>query len=603
MQKYKNRSEVPDKYKWDLTDFFENEEDFEVSYENAKEKVLELNDYKGCTKDSNQLYEFLKKQVLTIDDVENLYVYAYLINDQELGITSSIERKSKTTDLYNLLSKNISFFEPELLKLSKKDYDNLFIEEPKLQEFKLDLDRIYRRKSHVLNEKEENIISELTNSLDNFDDLSSNMINQEHDYGKIKLEDGSVEKIANNNYRFLMKNNNRDIRKKVYNSFNKTLNQYGTTSAGLLNSYVKGNNSIAKIHNFKNAWDSKLFNLNFSDKVFEALINTVEKNVSSLKKYMHLKKKILGYDKLYYYDSKVNLITLEKEYSIEEAQELIKNSLQPLGTEYMKKFNKIFTNRYIDYCQYKGKCGGGYSFSTLSHDSRILMSYNGNLESVSTIAHEGGHNVHHQFLLENNPLQYRGQSTFVSEVASLTNECLLSNYIAKNAKTKEEKLAGISNMIEVIISNLFGAVREGKVEQEMYKLVDNGGTITKEFMDDLVKKSYKKYYGTSISLDKNIKNSWIIRSHYYMNFYLFSYAISISVATNVAQKILEDDKDSLDKYLKFLSTGCDKWTQETFEILGINLEDENVYINAIKYFDELVKEFENIYYDKEVGEA
>lgn len=593
MKKYKNRNEVPEKYKWILTDFFKDEKDFNNHFKIAEEKIEHLNTYKGCTKDKQKLYEFLSLEVEALNEAENLYVYAYLINDQELGIKESIERKNKTMDLLNLFNQNTNFFESELLELNEKKFDSLF-EYDKLHEFEADLKNIYRNKIHILSESEENIISRLTNAMDNFDDLSSNMLNQEHNYGKIIYEDKTAEKIATNNYRFLLQNKNRNVRKKAYNLFNKTLDQYGATSAGLLNSYVKANNTVAKLHHFENAWDRKLFSQNLSNKVFDALVTATENNVGIFQKYIQLKKRILGYDKMYYYDTKVNLVENNREYSIEEAQDIVMESLKTLGKGYLEKLYKIFDNHYIDYCQYPGKCSGGYSCSTMSHDSRILMSYNGNLDSVSTIAHESGHNVHHQYLKENNLLQYRDQTTMVSEVTALLNECLLSNYIAKNAKTKEEKLSGIEHILNVISSNLFGAVREGKIEQEMYKMVDNGGTITKEFMDDLVKKSYKKYFGKNVVLEKHCKNSWITRNHYYTNFYLYSYAISICVAANLAQKILNGDQEALNNYKEFLCVGNDKWTKEAFEIIDIDLEEKLVYENAIQYFDSLINEFESL---------
>jgi len=148
---------------------------------------------------------------------------------------------------------------------------------------------------------------------------------------------------------------------------------------------------------------------------------------------------------------------------------------------------------------------------------------------------------------------------------------------------------------------LFGAVREGKIEQEMYKEVHKCGTITKDFMDKITKKSIKKYYGNAVKLDKYSKNSWVSRSHYYAHFYLYSYAICISVALNVASKILEGDKDVLTKYYEFMKCGSDKWPSETFKVLGIDLEDKKVYENAIKYFDSLVDKYYEIY-NQEVGE-
>ena len=193
------------------------------------------------------------------------------------------------------------------------------------------------------------------------------------------------------------------------------------------------------------------------------MVSTVESNTNVLQKYLCLFKKVMGLKELHQYDLGLELAKSKREYTIEEAQELTLKALEPLGSEYLKHYKKIYDNHYIDYAQYPGKCSGGYSFSTMDNDSRILMSYNYDLESVSTMIHEGGHNVHHQLICENNPLQNRFVPNIMAEVASLTNECLLSSYLAKNGKTVTEKKAGIANILEVIISNLFGAVREGNV--------------------------------------------------------------------------------------------------------------------------------------------
>jgi oligoendopeptidase F len=284
----------------------------------------------------------------------------------------------------------------------------------------------------------------------------------------------------------------------------------------------------------------------------------------------------------------------DKEYSIEEAQKLCLDAVSPLKEEYLNKFRKIIDNHYVDYAQYPKKCSGGYSLSTLSKDSRILMSFNYDLDSVSTLIHEGGHNVHHQYVSDNNPLIYRPVSNLVAEVASLTNECLLSSYLANNASSKEEKLSGINNILSVIVSNLFGAVREGKIEQDFYNYIDNGGTITKDYMDELTKKSLEKYYGKEVILDDYSKLSWIRRSHYYMNFYLYNYAFCISVACNVAKEILAGNKKMLDNYIKFLSTGNDVWPIDSFKILGVDLTNKKTYKNAIEYFDSLLDEFVKI---------
>ena len=270
MKKYKSRDDVEEKYKWDLTDYFKDENEFQDSYKRAKKDVNGLKDYVGCTNDADKLYEFLSKDINTIALIERLYIYAYLINDQELGLSNSIDRKNKTSDLFNMYSLNTNFFNSELLKLSNDEYNDLYTKNSKLNEFKHSLDDIYRNKEHILDEKSENIISELLNATNHFSDMSSTMLNSEHDYGNI-LVDGEEEKITPTNYRKLMKNTNRDIRKEVRDKFSKVIENYSTSSAQFLNGFVKTNITNAKLHNFNDAWNAKLFGLKLTS-IFILLI-------------------------------------------------------------------------------------------------------------------------------------------------------------------------------------------------------------------------------------------------------------------------------------------------------------------------------------------
>lgn len=597
MEKYNTRADVPDKYKCDLTDFFKNDEEFDKSYDEILKLVESLKEYSGCCTNPDKLYEYLCNDINVEAKVENLYIYAYVIHDLELGVSESISRKSKTEDLFTKYSTNVSFFEPELLKLSKEEYEDLFVKNPKLNEFKLILDKIYRNKDHILSESEEIIVNELTNAMDHYEDMSSTMINSEHDYGEVEI-DGKKEQITATNYRKLSKNNDRKIRKEVREKLCKVLNQYGVSSAQFLDSYVKGNVALCKIRKYKSCFDSKIFGYNMPIEAYDALVSTVESNTDVYQKYLKLLKRQKNLDDLYQYDLNLSLTNSEKEYTIEDAWDICLKSLEPLGEDYVNHFKKIIDNRYIDYAQYKGKCAGGYSIASHDKDSRIVMSFNYNLDSVSTVIHEGGHNVHHQYIMENNPIQYRDTASLVAEVASLTNECLLSSYLAEHGKTKEEKLSGISNIIDVINSNLFGSVREGRLEQDFYEYVENGGTITKDYMDKINIDSFKKYYGDEVILDEYSNISWMRRSHYYMFFYLYSYAFCIAIASYVASEILKGNKEVLDNYLKFLKTGSDNWPVDIYKVLGIDICSKDVYESAIKYYDSLIDKYEEI--EKEV---
>ncbi len=589
MKKYNSRSEVPEEYKWNLKDIFKDTSEYDKAFIELKNNIEKLSTYVGCTKDSNKLYEFLQLDNNTLALLYRINVYAFLINDQELGISENMDRMSKAEEQEAKYSNAVSFFSPELLELSKEEYEALF-ENDKLNEFKYILDNIYRSKEHILPSDKEIIINELNISQPNYGNASATLLNKLNDYGTITI-DGEEEKITQTNLRRLLKNENKDIRQEVRTKYNKVLDQYGDMSAILLNSYVKNNITTCKLHNFKDAWDEKLFNTKMPNEAYEALRTTVEENVDKLQKYFRVFKDTLKLDSLDMCDLNLEMVKLDNEYSIEEAQKLCLEAIKPLGEDYYNHFIKVFNNHYIDYAQYPGKCSGGYSAAGVDFDSRILLSYNYDLDSVSTIAHEGGHNVHHQYVNENNPIQYRDIGSLVSEVASLTNECLLSSYLAENGKDKKEKLKGIENILDVIVSNLFGAVREAKMEQDFYNYVNEGNNITKDYMNKLTSDSIDKYYGDTVNKDEFTGLSWIRRSHYYMDYYLYSYSICISIASYVASEILNGNKEMLDNYIKFLSTGTSIDNIEIFNTLGIDVTDKKVYEKAIEYFDSMLDKF------------
>lgn len=593
MKKYNKRGEVEDKYKWDLSDIFKSDEEFYKKLDEVKPEIKKLNSYKNKLNNSDALLEYLNLSTEIGASITMLDAYAFLKLDVELGKEENLKMKNEALNLYIEYNTNTSFFNNELLSIKEKDYKELFNKNKKLLEYKSYLDEIYRYKAHILDEKEEIIVNNLVNAANTYSDISSTILNSENNYGKVNV-DGETIIITTSNFSSLMRNKDLKLRKKVYNSFYKKIDEYSNTLASLLNSYVKLNDEEAKVYKYENAWDRKLFGLNLSNKVFDTLVNTTLENLNFLHKYYELKKEALGLDELTVYDLNLPLSGKKVEYSVEDAKKICLNMIKPLGEDYIKHFERIFDNNHIDYFPYKGKRSGGYMVNTPLAEPKILMNYNYDFESVSTIAHEGGHDVNYQYINETNPIIYRGSSTMVAEVMSLTNECLLSHYMLENGKTKNEKLIGLENIMKIIVSNLYGAVREGKIERDMYKIVEDGGVLTKEVLNNLVSESLDKYYDKFVKRDKLSNLSWATRSHYYMDYYLYSYAICISVASNIALKITENDKDMLEKYNKLLKVGSDVDVYDAFKILGIDLEDKEVYENAFKYFNSLIDKYRSL---------
>lgn len=593
MEKYANRDSVPEKYKWDLTSFFKDLSEFEDSFKKTSEKVKKLSNYVGCTKDVKELREFLDLHIEVLADWEDLYVYSALVNDQEVGISLNIERKNRCEVLLDEFNNNVNFFDPELLSLNEDEFKRI-IDEPIISTYKEYLIRLYRAKEHVLSEAEERIMNEFISFSSSYQDMASTLLYSEHDYGKVIMDDGSEEILSPNNLSSIMKKCSREKRKEIRDDFFKIVDKYSKSNAFYLNEYIRMNIRLSKLRKYNSPWEQYLDGINMSNKVFEKLISACEKRVDVFRKYYNVRKKGLKLDELHFYDLPLDIANNDKEYSIEESLDIIKNALIPLGHKYNELYQRIIDNRYIDFCQYKGKYIGGYSFPTYKQDARILMSFNGDMDSISTIIHEAGHNVHQQLLSKNNHPIYSNVDTIVSEVASLTNECLLSNFLMNNGTTKDEKLAGIENLLVVSFSNLFGAVREGKMELDMYKCVLDGKMLTKEYLDDLTVDSMKQYYGDSIIFDDNVKNGWVNRMHYFNSFYLFSYAISMCIALTSCNKILSGDEEYLEKYINFLKLGADRWQYDAIKELGFDLEDERLYLDSIDYLDELIDKFDAI---------
>ena len=590
MKSYNDRKSVPDEYKWDLTNFVKDEKDYQEKIKYIQENIKKIKNYVGCTHDAIKLCEYLKFDIELGSCLEDLDAYTYLIQSEDLA---NDDATSKRLNVSNLLTQYVyesSFFTPELLKLNKDEYENLFSYRG-LAEYKKYLDDTYRYKEHSLSEEEEKIVSLLIENIPTYSNIQSTILNSCNDYGTVSLSDGTEVTLTLTNYRRLMKTSNREKRKEIYLQFQSVVRKYAPIIAIALNDYFKDQSSLSKIYNFEGSWERKLFKLDLSNNVFDALTNTVEKHADYSIKYENLRSKVLEIKDLMPWDSSLDIAKSDKEYSIEDAKKILMEALKPLGEDYLKHFEHIFTSRSVDYCQYKGKQSGACTVSTFNnHDPKIYMSFNGEFLNVSTLAHEGGHHVNHQYICENNIPLYSSNSSLTGEVASLTNELLLSYYMA-GSKDKNEALVGISNAIDILDTNIFGAVIEGNIERKMYQKIENGGALTASTLDDLVSKELLKFSDKDELKHEYQKNAWCLRSHYFMFYYLYSYAICASVASYVAKNIIEGNKEVLDKYLNFLKTGSNVTVTDTYKILGIDLEDKSVYEDAMDFYNSLLELF------------
>lgn len=591
---YKTREEIPEKYKWDLSSRYKDLSEWDKDYNILKKEIKSIEKYKGHLFDNqDNLFNALEEKFDLEQKLMKLYCYVSLILDENLENTEAISRNSLVQNLFAEYNSLSSFFEPEIL--DNFDKINDFISNnSKLKKYKKHLNDIIRNKEHILSSNEESLISDLSSITNIFEQTNSTLLNSELDYGKVIDEDGNRVEINSNNMRKLLKSKNRRVRKSVYYKVAKIRSQFKNTLANQLVSNMQFNNKIAKIRKFNDVKDMIFFNEDIDIKVNETLYNSVNSNLSSFQRYLTFMRKSLNVKELKAYDLNVNPFENKKEYSVEEIQKIITDSLSILGTDYTNVLSKAFKERWIDYFGYKGKTALIYCLSNYGDKPVIMAHIHGNMEDVSTLAHELGHAVNSYYMFENNDYHTAHHESIRAEIASLTNEVLLTEYIINNTNDKDLKKSFIFRMIDTIQNNLFDACLEGELENKSYKLLADGETLTADSLSNIILELKEKYYGGKVSLDEYSSYSWTSRMHYFMTFYLYQYAVSICCACYIAKKILNNEDNMLEKYLNFLKLGNQNNCVDSVKTLDIDLLDSKVYEEAIKYFDSLIDRLEEL---------
>ena len=581
MKEYKSRDEIPNKYKFDLSSIIEFPNEFNKMIDSIKKNIEILSSFENIFNSNNNLYEYLTISTETSAMISLIinYRYArYLVdNNDELW-------KDKTAnELYYSFEDLKTSFERELLSLSIDDYNNL-INNKKLDLYKAKLNKIYCEKEHIPATLKEKVINNV---------IERNRIyNNLNNCGTVKIS--GVETVVNvRNFSVLSKSSDKKVRKQVYELFLSNLNNKADELAALLDEQIKYNIKKLKASKYNSLLDLVVFKTGIPYYCIENMISSVEDNIDIYHNYYKVLKKILKLNELDYYDLSLSMNSINKDYSIEEAMKMCLNAINPLGKDYLNHFKKIFDNQYIDFLPCENKNHVYYNIPMGNKDGRIVINYKNDLESISKLIHECGHHVHHQYINENNGPVYNTTNAYLSEIAAITNELLLDNYLYNNSSNNEEKITAIMSMINLITSNIFGSIRNGLMMLDLYNYVNNGNTLDKKYLNKITCKYLDKYNGKEINKNSYYGLLWARQSQFFKEDYLFTYAFSTIIALFVVSEINNDNKEIINRYIKFLSCGSDKSLIDIIKILGINIDDGKVYIKSIEYFKTIINELEN----------
>lgn len=597
MEKQRTREEIEEKYKWDLTTIYKNDEEFMSDYDLVNKKMYDIEKYRGKILESaDKLLEYLEFSDEIDRKMSKLYYYAHLKFDQDTTNTKAQELKGKVDNMFTKYSELSSFVAPEMYKKTYNEVKKYIDELEKLEKYRFNLESFYRFENHKLTEEQEKLLSIFSKVLDSPESIFESLTDSDMKFGSIKDENNNIVEFNESNYSKFIHSNNRDVRKNAFELLLNTYAKYKNTISNTFKENIDYLVGMAKIEKFNSSLESSLYSDNIDVSVYNNLIDTVHKNLNVLYKYYDLKKELLNLDELHLYDIYVELIKdLDKEYSFEEAKELVINALSILGDDYISNLKKAFDERWIDVYNNVGKRGGAYSSGFYDTNPFVLLNYEGKLNDVSTLAHELGHSMHTYYSCKNNTYNNSGYKIFVAEVASTVNELLLNKYLLKESKDKKEKLFILNNLMELFKSTIYRQVMFAEFERDMHKKYENGEILTNELLSNEYYKLNKEYFGPNVIVDEEIKYEWERIPHFYYNFYVYKYAIGLSSACYIVDGIINNKPDALENYLKFLKSGGSDYPANELKIAGVDVNSSEVIESAIKMFNETIDEFKELY--------
>ena len=589
----KSRNEINDKYKWDLSSLFKNIDEYKKAYDEVFKLVDEVVKFKGHIM-TDKLYDFYKKYEELDRLSDRVFMYARLICDTDTTDSNGQKMKMQVDKMGEIISNKLSFISSEMLNVDYKDVLKLIEDDKRLEEYRFDLEKMFRYKDHTLSEAEESIITKASNAFGTGDEAFYNLDNSDINLGKIKDEDGNLVELTNSNYGKYMTSLNRDVRIDAFNHMYEYFKGHKNTLSACLKGNIKENFFISDVKKFNSPLEMSLYGDSIDISVYKNLINTIHDNMDVMYDYMALRKKVLGLDEMHMYDLHVDLIKDKpKEIPFEEGKKIVFDALKPLGDKYLSDLEKAFKEKWIDIYPSKGKRSGAYSWGCYDSYPYLLLNYNDTIDSVNTMVHELGHSMHSYYSKSQNYI-YHQYPIFLAEIASTVNEVLLNDYLYKNAKTKDEKILYLTEFLDKVRTTIYRQTMFAEFEAIMHDKEANNIPLTEEEFSNTYYELNKLYYGDNVVSDDYIKYEWSRIPHFYTSFYVYKYATGLSAAIAIASDILGGKEGAVSKYLDFLSSGGNNYPLEILKKTGVDMTSPEPIIKSINMFKEKLEELKKL---------
>ena len=596
----RERSDVAIEDTWNLQDLYGSDKLWDDSKQKLVAQFDEVLAYKGKLGSSaSQLLACLEFDSHISKQFGRLYSYVSMKSDEDTRNAKYLGMRQQLEQLITDYSSKASFIEPEIAGMEKQKVDDFIVKEPGLKIFKMHLYDIQRTKAHRLSEKEEKVIAEASLLANSPSSIYKILSNAELPYPEVKLSDGAIAKLNKAGYARYRAVQNRDDRETVFQAFWSTFNNFKQTFGVQLYSNIKKDMFYARTRHYNCSLESALDKDNIPTEVYSTLIENVHNNLDTFHRYLNLKKRMLGVDKLKYSDLYAPVVKgIDLEYTFEEAKELVLDSVKPLGKDYARVAKQALKNRWIDIYPTAGKRAGAYSNgSAYDVHPYILLNYNGRYDDMSTLSHELGHAMHSYYSNKNQPYSTADYSIFVAEVASTFNEALLINKMLSEIKDDDIRLSFLMDYLEGIRQTVFRQTQFAEFELRIHEIAERGEPLTGDVLSKLYGDILKKYYAHDKGIcyvDEIYTVEWAYVPHFYYNFYVYQYATSFTASTALVEKVLNKEKTAVEKYINFLSSGGSDYPINLLKKAGVDMTTPEPFTKTMAAMNRTIDKIERI---------
>ena len=591
------RKDIPKEYKWNLGDIYENYEKWNEDLEKMEKIQKELIGYKGKFDKEDKLLEFLKKQEESEKIAYKLYRYPQLARDLDSSDKEATENMQKIQFLFAKMGTELSWVNPELIE--NRENIEKWIQKKEFSDYRFGLENLFKLQNHVLDEDKSKLLSYYNSYFSAPRSIYSEITVTDVEWPLVTLNNGEeIQATAANYSKVVSTNRNQEDRKLIFENYYGVFEKRKNTIAAIYNSILQKNIASSKAYNYKSFLASALEDNNIPEDIYLNLINTAKESTAPLKRYIKLRKEILGLSEYHNYDGSINLVKFDKEYEYDDAKKIVLNSIAPLGKDYAKKMEKAISQGWLDVFETQGKRSGAYSAGVYGVHPYMLLNYNKTLDSVFTLAHELGHTLHTLYSQENQPFSTSDYTIFVAEVASTFNERLLLDYMLEKTQDPTEKIALLEQEIRNITGTFYFQALLADYEYQAHKLAETGQPITADVLSKITEGLFEAYYGDEIEKDELLSIFWARVPHFFNSpFYVYQYATCFASSAILYDKMIKNEDENvrieaLKKYIELLSSGGNDFPMNQLKKAGVDLSKKSTIEAVSKQLDSLLDKLE-----------